>query len=245
MAHFIKPSSGPAGNYVLDKSGTLLQVKVPLGGSAVVHLWGGDGKGNPLRVSAGNLATVREASYSTVSEWTYAWTVTGNVKGKGKLVGLGMDDNVWAEIPLEITDPAESHNWGQPQPAPQTLWHIVHQNFPRVRFSGIMREPGHQDHSEGRAVDLGLFASQPEEAQLAGELISLLLANSKELGWAYFIWNRQIWSGDTGTPTAYTGDNPHTDHIHISWSRENSQRSHFPSFAQAVINLRHKLNPAP
>lgn len=34
---------------------------------------------------------------------------------------------------------------------------------------------------------------------------------------SYVVWNRQIWSRSRDfRPRAYTGENPHTDHIHVS-----------------------------
>lgn len=44
-------------------------------------------------------------------------------------------------------------------------------------------------------------------------------ALARRMGIMYVIWNHQIWSpGPDSTWRAYTGTNPHTDHVHISLS---------------------------
>lgn len=108
-------------------------------------------------------------------------------------------------------------NWNKPQPAPTIVWDLVHNYFQQTRFIGIMREPGHQDHSEGRALDIGLNAFNSEDRWLAYELIRIFREVGGEVGWSYLIWNKQIWYNDKrGGPhdKGFKGD--HTDHIHIS-----------------------------
>jgi hypothetical protein len=245
MADFRKPPTANASHYVVDASGTLTQLKIPLGTSVTVHLWGGDGRGNPLRVNerGTNLVSVREENWGqTVDSWTFSYTVLGNVIGHGKLVALAIDDSGWAELPFEVTSFEGSHNWNAAQPAPQAMWYVVRQNFLHVRWLGLLMPPGHEDHSEGRAIDLGLLVTVPYEANLAEEIIRLLIAHVAEIGWSYFIWNRQIWISDAPIHAApYTGKSAHTEHIHISWSRENSQRRFFPHFIAALSELRQRI----
>jgi len=245
MADFRKPPDASASHYAVDPSGKLTRLKVPLGTSVTVHLWGGDSRGNNLMVreSGTNLVSVREENWGqTVAPWTFSYTVLGDAKGSGKLVALALDDSTYAELPFDVGTFEGSHNWGVDQPAPQAMWFLIHQNFSRVRWLGISMPPGHEDHSEGRAVDLGMLVTVPYEANLAAEIIRLLIAHVDEIGWSYFIFNRQIWTNDApDRPNQYTGKSAHTEHIHISWSRENSQRRFFPNFIRAVQELRVRL----
>lgn len=73
-------------------------------------------------------------------------------------------------------------------------------------------------HGEGRACDFGI---NPHGAQWGTLLAENLRLHSGELGIQCLIWNRKIWSGsypDAGW-RAYSGTNPHVDHIHLELSR--------------------------
>lgn len=74
-------------------------------------------------------------------------------------------------------------------------------------------------HGEGRAADLGI---NPHGATYGDLVAELLRTHSKELGVQCVIWRRRIWSGsypDKGW-RAYSGTNPHLDHVHVelSWA---------------------------
>src|SRR5262249_24654347 len=135
-------------------------------------------------------------------------------------------------------------NWNQPQPAPRALWALVHSNFPQTRFLGIYNRRNvagtntPSAHAEGRALDIGLLATQPGEKALADQLFDLLIQNAAELGLDHVIWNRQIWSTARGGPRPYTGVSPHTDHIHVAFTREGSQRTTFPRTMLDIAILR-------
>ncbi len=71
-------------------------------------------------------------------------------------------------------------------------------------------------HGEGRAADLGV----PVGAGWAQTLADALVANSGELGVQLVIYRRKVWSGrypNSGW-RAYTGSNPHNDHLHVELS---------------------------
>ena len=73
-------------------------------------------------------------------------------------------------------------------------------------------------HGEGRACDFGI---NPHGASWGTGLAELLRSRSGELGIQCIIWDRRIWSGsypDEGW-RAYSGTNPHVDHIHLELSR--------------------------
>jgi putative cell wall-binding protein len=99
------------------------------------------------------------------------------------------------------------------------------------------RAKGRSEHKEGRALDWSVNVSKPEENSLANEVLAWLLSRdqhgnahafARRLGIMYVIWNRKIWgaykpngpltNGPTGGWRKYTGKNPHTDHIHFSFS---------------------------
>jgi hypothetical protein len=132
-------------------------------------------------------------------------------------------------------------NWNIDQPAPKALWKIIHSRFPdRTRFLGISMPPGYEDHSEGRALDVGIRAWIPREKRLADDLVGALNDFSFEIMWSYFIWNRQITYSDArGGPLPYerAAKMPHTEHIHISWSRGSSGFASFPGFANALDGI--------
>jgi hypothetical protein len=135
-------------------------------------------------------------------------------------------------------------NWRQPQPPPRTLWSVVHANFPVTRFTGtynrrnIAGTSTPSAHAEGRALDIGLLVSRPAEKALGEQLFKLFIRDAAELGLDHVIWNTQIWSARRGGPRHYGGANPHTDHIHMAWTRDGSQRVVFPRFILDISILR-------
>jgi hypothetical protein len=127
-------------------------------------------------------------------------------------------------------------NWAQDQPAPKFAIRTIHANFPQVRNLGIyvcrdiagtnIRSP----HAEGRALDIGLRADLPGERFVGDQLFRVLIASARRSGIDNVIWNRQIWSLSAGGPRPWSGrykngavKNPHTDHIHVEWTRDGSQ----------------------
>jgi hypothetical protein len=88
-------------------------------------------------------------------------------------------------------------------------------------------------HYSGRAWDWAVRADDPEERAAADELIGWLLANDGEMfrraGLVYLIWNKRSWNGtrgwklydgwaEDGTCSTPPCRNPHTDHVHFSFS---------------------------
>jgi peptidoglycan hydrolase-like protein with peptidoglycan-binding domain len=75
-------------------------------------------------------------------------------------------------------------------------------------------------HSEGRAVDFML----PGVSNPAGiTIVRALGANGDRNGIQTVIWDRRIWSRRSPNGRAYTGVNPHTDHLHIELNRSAAQ----------------------
>ncbi|MCB9605882.1 MAG: hypothetical protein H6716_04775 [Polyangiaceae bacterium] len=110
--------------------------------------------------------------------------------------------------------------------------------YPVSSNLGIIRAcnvGGTSEHKEGRAFDWGLNYNDANQRDIASTAINWLLktdehgnacALARRFGLMYFIWNKQIWgsyrspNGSCATAgwKAYTGSNPHTDHIHLSWA---------------------------
>ncbi len=95
-------------------------------------------------------------------------------------------------------------------------------------------------HGEGRATDLGV----PVGAGWAQTLADALVANSRELGIQLVIYRRKVWSGrypNSGW-RAYTGSNPHTDHLHVELSWHAARTLTAPAIQ---TQLGGALSPAP
>jgi hypothetical protein len=67
------------------------------------------------------------------------------------------------------------------------------------------------DHPKGRAIDI--MSSGSLGTSIANDFVSQ--AGSR--GVSYVIWNGQIWTPGRGWHR-YTGPNPHTDHVHVSFA---------------------------
>ena len=91
---------------------------------------------------------------------------------------------------------------------------------------------GTSEHKEGRAWDWGARVTDGAETAAVEDALDWLLhtdawgnpdALARRFGLMYIIWDRQIWKAypsnglAAGSWHAYTGDNPHTDHVHFSF----------------------------
>jgi hypothetical protein len=138
-------------------------------------------------------------------------------------------------------------NWNQPQPAPRALWSIVHANFPQARNLGIYNPRNvagtstPSAHTEGRALDIGLLTTRPTEKLIGNQLFKSFIRTADELGLDHVIWNRTIWSRVHPDPRPYHGENPHTDHVHVAFTRDGSQRTDFPRTRLELAILRNGL----
>ncbi|MEQ4206187.1 hypothetical protein [Actinopolymorpha sp. B9G3] len=91
------------------------------------------------------------------------------------------------------------------------------------------------EHKEGRALDVAFNAFNASSRKNANDFLYWLLrpdvhgnrhAFARRLGIMYVIWNRKMWRAyrpDAGW-LWYTGSNPHTDHIHLSFSWAGARR---------------------
>jgi hypothetical protein len=76
-------------------------------------------------------------------------------------------------------------------------------------------------HKEGRALDLMVFSSKSgATSRSMGEAIyKAMWADRVRLGVEYIIWDRTITSTvvSPGQRRPYSGSNPHTDHVHVTF----------------------------
>jgi hypothetical protein len=112
-------------------------------------------------------------------------------------------------------------------------------------------EGGTSEHKEGRALDYMLNVDDPADNAVANGIFGWLFATDaygnqhaavRRLGIMYMIWNHRIWrayrAGEGWQP--YDGDNPHTDHIHFSFSWPGARQQ--TSWWSGVRAVRHAAN---
>lgn len=146
---------------------------------------------------------------------------------------------------------AETINWAQDQPAPKFTIRTIRLNFPYARNLGIYvprnvngtSQPS--SHAEGRALDVGLSAMDPSEKFLGDQLFQVLIQSALQSGIDNVIWNRTIWSRSQGGPRPFVGTysngapkDPHTNHIHIEWTKPGSQMQRLDFLEQQINILR-------
>ena len=130
------------------------------------------------------------------------------------------------------------NNWKGPQPAPRYLGRLLRANFPQISQTGVYNDRNvagtskKSSHAEGRALDIHLNANDPDQKVLGDQLFQAIILRSRSMGVDNVIWNHQIWSVAHPSPRPYHGQKPHTDHIHVEFTREGSQISQ-----QQMLNL--------
>ena len=85
--------------------------------------------------------------------------------------------------------------------------------------SAAKTPPG--EHGLGRALDLMVFVDQAQHTSsaLGDKIAGYVWQHRARLGVEYLIWNRRIRNRaiDGGAWRAYTGEKPHTDHVHVTF----------------------------
>ena len=119
-----------------------------------------------------------------------------------------------------------------PKPGVSAFRALMLATYARGSDGGISRscsDGGLSEHKEGRAWDWMLDHCNPADHAAEKAALTFLLApgphgevawNARRLGVMYIIWNRHIWASYRASEgwRTYTGSNPHTDHIHFSFS---------------------------
>ena len=118
---------------------------------------------------------------------------------------------------------------GRNEPGTKQLETLLLRLFPGTRTAGIYNcrtvRGGKSTslHAEGRAVDLWITSIAQGDA-----LAKWARDHSEQYQIQEVIWNRKIWSvlhANAGW-RKYTGENQHTDHVHIGQNRKGA-RMHF------------------
>ncbi len=156
----------------------------------------------------------------------------------GGLNGLELPE-VWQglfdDFPIEDLPPYDPQTTCSPRPKAGTYGFstLVLDAFDSTGTSGIGRGcdvGGRSEHKEGRAWDWSALVTDADDAAAASQVIGWLLASdehgneyamARRLGLMYVIYNHSIWRAyapEAGW-VGYTGPNPHTDHVHFSFSR--------------------------
>jgi flagellar protein FlgJ len=134
-------------------------------------------------------------------------------------------------------------NWHRAQPLPTALARYLKVNFLQISQTGIYNDRNvagtttKSAHAEGRALDIHLNVSRPDEKLIADNLYRIFIEVAYQSGIDNVIWNRRIWSRTKGQH-AYHGQNPHTDHIHVEFTRPGSQSTIWPLLDMKVAQLR-------
>lgn len=137
---------------------------------------------------------------------------------------------------------------GTSKPGVVAFQKLIQATYPCTASYGIVRGcsvGGTSEHKEGRAWDWGL--NYPHQA--ATSLLAWLTATdsfgnkhamARRFGIMYMVWNRKIWKSYQASKgwQSYTGSNPHTDHVHFSfsWAGANKQTSFWNPPAQPAPN---------
>lgn len=122
-----------------------------------------------------------------------------------------------------VCDPSE-------KPGPTAMRELLRRTYGVANAGGTGRDcgqGGRSEHKEGRAYDWMLDVGDPKEKEIADSFVAWLTGkdskgvqagNARRLGIMYVIWNKRIWGSYSGGWEAYTGSQPHTDHVHMSFS---------------------------
>ncbi len=114
------------------------------------------------------------------------------------------------------------------RPGVEAFRDLVLKTYPCTTSGGITRAcsiGGTSEHKEGRAWDWMVKVGHPAPDALLGWLLATDSKGNKHalarrLGIMYMVWNHKIWKSYQASKgwQAYSGSNPHTDHVHFSFS---------------------------
>lgn len=106
--------------------------------------------------------------------------------------------------------------------------------YPCTSSGGIVRGcsvGGRSEHKEGRAWDWMVSANNPAGLRLLAWLLAAdaqgnPAALARRLGIMYIVFNRRIWRAYRASQgwQPYSGSNPHTDHVHFSFSHAGANK---------------------
>jgi hypothetical protein len=83
-------------------------------------------------------------------------------------------------------------------------------------------------HEYGLAADIYVRVAEENEKKVGDGLLDMFMWYASELGVEKVIWNTMTWESKAntpGVPRRFLGGKPHTDHVHVRFTREMSQRT--------------------
>lgn len=110
----------------------------------------------------------------------------------------------------------------------------VYDRWPEIAFIWGRSDGSSGEHPLGLALDFsvleyggGVASPGPERPELGRAIAEYLWENRDRLNVWYIIWSRRIISTNPDSYaynewTTYDGDNPHTDHVHVSFYADRS-----------------------
>lgn len=127
-----------------------------------------------------------------------------------------------------------------PEPGATALKDWCVKYYPPARNGGIFNcrtvrgSAAPSIHGEGRAIDV-MFPVINNSGHPEGQrLFEHLAKNAGDLGLQAIIWDRRIYSARSPRGRAYTGVNPHIDHLHIEMTRA-AAKSLTPARVNAIL----------
>jgi hypothetical protein len=119
-----------------------------------------------------------------------------------------------------------------PKPGTLALRDLLLARYPSTASLGVSRGcdvGGQSEHKEGRAFDWGADVGNAADTAAVNDFLTALFATdaqghkfalARRMGIMYVIWNRHIWGAYDANAgwRPYDGENPHTNHVHISLS---------------------------
>jgi hypothetical protein len=119
-----------------------------------------------------------------------------------------------------------------PKPGTLALRDLLLARYSNTTSLGVSRAcevGGQSEHKEGRAFDWGADVGDARDVASVNDFLNALFATdaqghryalARRMGIMYVIWNHQIWVSYNATEgwRPYDGENPHTNHVHISLS---------------------------
>ena len=104
------------------------------------------------------------------------------------------------------------YNLGPVQPWVEAAAYFIGPRHNIKTIGGWRPSDPFPDHPSGHALDF-MITSQAQGDQVAADVI----ANAQALGVSYLIWNHRTWSPQQGWQPYTSTDNPHTDHVHVTF----------------------------
>jgi hypothetical protein len=105
------------------------------------------------------------------------------------------------------------YNLGPVKPWVQNAAYIIGPKFGIKTIGGWRATDPFPDHPSGHALDFMI-----PNLQVGQQLADYAVANATALNIKYIIFNHRVWNPKQGWHPYTSTDNPHTDHVHITFN---------------------------